>query len=437
MKQIITLFLFFIINISFAQSNFYNGFESGFKNGYCHNQGISCISPVPPNSPIPKVNENINSYQDGYNRGFEMGLNSNKSRSTSTENSRQRYQTSSSTFVENKMSNINYNDVLAIAGVLRQAKEKALELFNDEKYEESVEICKAGLKINPKDDEFMMFIGDIDSRFLNNDGEALYYLEKAYRINRMENVKNKIDRIRNGTEERVKISGNLVTPENVMTKEQEIINLEIEISQYFKAANYLKVLELASKYSLMKPGIIANTYLGYANYYLKDYTNAVKYFSLALIAKQVPDIFFIRSISKSELNDKLGAIWDLDKLIELGESKGQYDMATVYNNKAYALVGLKKYKEALPLVKKALSLNSNIWYIWDTSGEINYNLKLYKECISDMEKAISLNPDGNSYYYCGLSKVKLMQSKNACKDFSKAGELGKKEAYQAINQYCK
>lgn len=437
MKQTITLFLFFIINISFAQSNFFNGFKNGFKNGYCHNQGISCISPIPPNPPILKVNENINSYQDGYNRGFEMGLNSNKSTSTTTENNRQRYQTSSSKYVEDKMSNINYNDAVAIARVLIQAKEKALELFNDEKYEESVEICKAGLKINPKDDEFMMFIGDIDSRFLNNDREALYYLEKAYGINRMQSVKSKINRIRNGTEERVKISERQVSTKNVVSKEQVIKNLEIEISGYLTNQNYLKALELANKYKSMNPGIIANTYLGYVFYYLEDYANTVQYLSLVLAEKQVPDIYFLRSISKSKLNDNYGTIADLDKLIDLGESKGNYDMATVYNNKAYALVGLGKYNEALPLVKKALSLNSNIWYIWDTSGEINYNLKLYPQCISDMEKAISLKADGNSYYYRGLSKVKMMKFKNACEDLSKAGELGKKEAYQAISKYCK
>ena len=437
MKQTITLFLFFLLNISYAQSNFFNGFQSGFKNGYCHNQGISCISPIPPNAPLPTVNENINSYQDGYNRGFEIGLNSNKSSSTSTESNRQRYQTSSSTFVENKMSNINYNDVVAIASVIRQAKAKALELANNGQYEESLEICKAGLKINPQDDEFMMLIGDINSRFLNNDSEAIYYLEKAYRINRMENVKNKINRIKNGTEERVKIPENKVTTENTVSDAQQLKNIETEISQYFKSANYLKVLELANKYNSMKPGITANTYLGYANYYLKDFANAIKYFSLTLAEKQIPDIYFLRATAKSELNDMYGSISDLDKLIELGESKGNYDMATVYNNKAYSLVGLKNYKEALPLVKKALSLNSNLWYIWDTSGEINYNLKLYKECISDMEKAITLKPDGNSYYYCGLSKVKMMQIQSACKDFSKAGELGKTEAYQAIKQYCK
>lgn len=425
-----------MLNVSYSQSNFSNGFQSGYKNGYCHNQGITCISPNPPIAPIPSTNENINSYQDGYNRGFAQGLSSNNLKS-STQNERQRYQTSNSTFVENKMSNINYNDVVAIASVLRQAKAKAWELLNDGQYEESLEICKAGLKVNPQDDEFMMLIGDINSRYLNNDSEAIYYLERAYRINKNENLKNKINRIKNGTEEKVKPKENASSIPNTTSSEQQLKDLVTEIGQNLKIKNYSKALELANKYNSLSPGIVANNLLGYSNYYIKDYANAVKYFSLVLSEKEIPDIYFLRAIAKSELNDKYGTISDLDKLIELGEPKGNYDMATVYNNKAYALVGLKNYKEALPLVQKAISLNSNLWYIWDTSGEIKYNLNLYTECISDMEKAISLKPDGNSYYFCGLAKIKMMKKTDACKDFSKAGELGKSEAYQEINKYCK
>lgn len=434
MRNFLLLLLMCAVNFIYSQSNYSNGFQSGYKNGYCHNQGIGCISPIPPVTPIPSVNESINSFQDGYNQGFTVGLNANKA---GVNVDRKRFQATAPTFVEDNMSKINMNDLAKVAGVLRQAKAKALELAQEGKYQESVDICKAGLKINPQDDEFMMFIGDIYARFIVNDAEAIYYLEKAYKINKLTSIKNKINRIKNGTEERVDIENDKIPSKENSIDKQELKNLIIDINKSFKAKNYIKALELSNNLNSINPGIGANAFIGYSNYYLKDYANAIKYFSLVISEEKRPDVYFWRAVSKSELNDNYGAISDLDVLINLGESKGNYDMATVYNNKAYALVGLKNYKEALTNVNKALSLDSSIWYIWDTRGEINYHLNLFSESISDMEKAIGLKPDGNSYYFSGLAKIKLKQIANACKDFSKAGELGKSEAYVEINTYCK
>lgn len=433
MKNITLLLLFFITNLAYSQSNYSNGFQSGYKNGYCHNKGVGCVSPNPPIAPLPSVNESLNSFQDGYNQGFSVGLNANKS---TVNSDRQRYQTTTPTYVENKMSKININDIAKVASVLRQAKAKALELAQEGEYEESVEICKAGLKINPQDDEFMMFIGDIYDRFLEGDSIAIFYLEKAYQINKMPGLKTKINKIKNRIKENkepVDVVDFKDNKESNFTIEDNIKEIESEMIKNFNIKNFVKALELGNKFNSLKPGIEANIFLADVNYELKDYPNAIKFYSLVLAQKEIPKIYFWRAMSKSHLNDYYGAISDYDYLIKLGN----YDMATVYNNKAYSLVGLKKYKEALQYVNKALNLNSNIWYIWDTRGEINYNLNLYTECISDMKKAINLNPNENSYYFSGLAKIKLKQIANACKDFSKSGELGKSEAYLEIKKYCK
>jgi hypothetical protein len=63
---------------AFSQSQFDNGFKEGFDNGYCYNQGNSCIPPIAPIAPIPTYNESSNNYKDGYNRGFEIGYNMQK-----------------------------------------------------------------------------------------------------------------------------------------------------------------------------------------------------------------------------------------------------------------------------------------------------------------------------------------------------------------------
>jgi hypothetical protein len=45
---------------------------------------------------------------------------------------------------------------LARAEIIKQAKEKALQLYRNGDYAGSIKISEAGLKISPRDDEFMM-----------------------------------------------------------------------------------------------------------------------------------------------------------------------------------------------------------------------------------------------------------------------------------------
>lgn len=56
-----------------VQSNFCRGFNDGYKEGYCYDR-YGCIAPIPPVCPVLEVGERIDSYKDGYNRGFKTGL---------------------------------------------------------------------------------------------------------------------------------------------------------------------------------------------------------------------------------------------------------------------------------------------------------------------------------------------------------------------------
>lgn len=152
------------------------------------------------------------------------------------------------------------------------------------------------------------------------------------------------------------------------------------------------------------------------------------------------DALFERALSRSKQNHDLnGAIEDYNTIISLeGKVKPTiFKMSTIYNNKAYCLVNLGKYEEALPLANKALELDKTEGYIWDTRGELNYKLNNYQECIADMEKAISIKENNNSLYYKGLAEIKLNKQTEGCEDLNRSKKLGSNEAEKAIEKLCK
>ncbi len=72
-KHLLTTVLLFSFLAAFAQSSYDTGFKAGYKEGYCY-LDFGCIPPIPPITPIPYIGESNDSYQDGYNRGFKLGL---------------------------------------------------------------------------------------------------------------------------------------------------------------------------------------------------------------------------------------------------------------------------------------------------------------------------------------------------------------------------
>ena len=72
-KRITTLACLLLTIVIFAQTDYDKGFKVGYEEGYCYND-FGCIYPIPPITPIAHIGESDNSYQDGYNRGFKMGL---------------------------------------------------------------------------------------------------------------------------------------------------------------------------------------------------------------------------------------------------------------------------------------------------------------------------------------------------------------------------
>ena len=70
-------------------------------------------------------------------------------------------------------------------------------------------------------------------------------------------------------------------------------------------------------------------------------------------------------------------------------------------------------------------------------GLVKYKLIDYREAVRDFNKTIKLfSRNAKAYMFRGLSKIKLGDKANGCSDLSKAMELGDKEAPFQIKKYC-
>lgn len=133
----------------------------------------------------------------------------------------------------------------------------------------------------------------------------------------------------------------------------------------------------------------------------EDYSSALKDLNKAYeLSSENFDAwdFSERSRTKGLLNDNIGAIKDIDEAIKTaGKEDYYYSLKAIYLSRLGDDIGAEK----------------------------------------QYDKAIELNPK-NAGYYISRGWTKLTTNKNgACADWSKAGELGKYEAYDLIQKYCK
>lgn len=198
MNRVYYCIIIVIFNIYglFAQTQFDKGFADGFKNGYCQDQGVGCIAPIAPIAPIPTVYENSNSYKDGYNRGFQVGLQKQQKDSPNQSVDRKRYQTASPKFVDNFIYKPDYKlMMLALEAKQRQHEQwaiseperkenfqKQLEIadkhFKKMDYNNAVNYAKSALS-NGFHNHYAYYIIGVSKYALEDYDDAIYYLKKA------------------------------------------------------------------------------------------------------------------------------------------------------------------------------------------------------------------------------------------------------------------
>lgn len=181
MKKIFIICIALLASLTLmSQSNYYKGFSVGFKEGYCHLK-VGCIAPVPPIPPIPGATESIDSYMDGYNKGIVMGYAAQQSEKGISNQQRQQYKTATPEDID-YMSKIDYNSLEGLAKALYNVKATAYRYLIDGEYVAAIITAKKGLSVNPRDDEFMMLIGE-GYRRLGDNKNAIKYFKRAYKRN--------------------------------------------------------------------------------------------------------------------------------------------------------------------------------------------------------------------------------------------------------------
>jgi tetratricopeptide (TPR) repeat protein len=200
----------------------------------------------------------------------------------------------------------------------------------------------------------------------------------------------------------------------------------------------------------------------------KDYFEAIKLYDDAIKQNdQSSYTFFLRGYSKLQTKQFAGSVLDFTKAINLSPtnqngywSKGyrleklddiyflngaegfskDYKYYDAYYLRGFAKFYMEDYYGAIDDMNLFLTFdktNSNpiCYYIVGTS---NNKLNKYNEALVYLSKVIELDPEnGDALLARGIANLKLGNKDNGCKDLSKAGQLGKQEAYDLIKKSCK
>lgn len=179
--------MFFLSINSFAQTSFYNGFEEGYKAGYCYGKK-ACVAPMIPAAPPTGF-----SFQDGYNSGFQMGL--DKQRGVEYVGNKG-YKGTPATFIGDAMFKLPYELMMKIIDKKDQEFEdqygtfenrnlifknllvKGLDAFNRKDYESAINYCNQAQNTQLTNPMVDMILGG--SYYSKGDYDsALKYLKNA------------------------------------------------------------------------------------------------------------------------------------------------------------------------------------------------------------------------------------------------------------------
>ncbi len=449
-KQLTTLILLLFSIIALGQTEYGRGFKNGYSEGYCY-KDYGCIAPIPPITPIPYIGESNDSYQDGYNRGFKLGL-----EKKSVSNLASSYSGSQS----GSGGTINWSKPQSMYVPMNNDIYTAL-------YQDAARKSAAAEDNTKKLEIIMQYIIEIEKKSTDKD-----LLDAA------KNTRAKMDkygedhphiRMSDISDLLYEVENDLLVATAKANRRLELKTLYDQAVEAYKNQKWDDVIYNTTPLIAADPKNANLYYLrGLAYEAKKSYALGIEDFDKSLnINQNQPKVFGSRGNCKSAIKDDMGAISDYNKEIELnpssayayynrGEVKDQLgdhsgaindynksielkpDFSMAYNNIAWSLYLQKKYPDALKMINKAITVDPNNSTAYDSRQEIKFALNDFQGCIDDCNAVAYMDSkNANSIFFRGRANYKLGNKTKACEDWSKAGELGKSDAYDFIKKFCK
>lgn len=195
-----------------------------------------------------------------------------------------------------------------------------------------------------------------------------------------------------------------------------------------------KIKALNAKYSKQLTEDSSNEVLNFAmgavDHALKQYTNAIKYYSKAIeSAPNNPFYHMSRAVANAEMTEFVAKIDSKNhKLIIDADPVNQLkNTQKIYN-----------YDMALEDVNRSIELDASVAQFYYNRANILYLAGDLVGAINDYTKTIELNPTmADAYFNRGLIQVKLKETKKGFLDISRSGELGNTNAYELLKRYGK
>lgn len=277
--------LFILILIScqnaFTQSKFHEGFNNGYKKGYCLDQ-IGCVVPVPPVPPVG-IGESIDSYSDGYNRGFKMGLeDQTKSNRTNSSKTRESTKKSSPELVDDFMYDPYKNpknvELTLKAAELKEIRKKELwesgvNSYNIKDYRNAVYCAHELLKIeNARSEPYVLL------------AKTLFALSDY--IGAYDNIC-KAEKINSSMREEINALKTIIF---------EDLRLMLGMDKIQNVIDFCETIQYPSNYT--------NYMLGFSYYRLRKYNQAKQAFKK--VKNYTPAVEFIKLIDEGKYIDALG-----------------------------------------------------------------------------------------------------------------------------------
>lgn len=242
MNRLFTLLFLLIPTFIFSQNSFSSGYQEGYKAGYCYEQGYSCISPIPPITPIQRIGEST--YADGYNRGFSDGKNSRSSTNSNSSSSGSNSTISTSTY-----SPMSMEEML----ILAKARQQSGGYSNNSQSETSLieQIITLPYELLVKWDEFSISPAyafskpnnelykqgygiNLDGRFGDNRADLVY----GYSYIQYTNIEDKENILKQHTIN-FGVALNLLNKNNVLLEITPLLEYELNNKKGFGYGGYL------------------------------------------------------------------------------------------------------------------------------------------------------------------------------------------------------